>query len=41
LAALIRGGLAARKAMLPFGPFLALGALTILIVSPLAGLGGT
>jgi leader peptidase (prepilin peptidase) / N-methyltransferase len=41
LAALIRGGLAARKATLPFGPFLALGALTILIVSPLAGLGGT
>ncbi len=41
VAALIRGGLAARKATLPFGPFLALGALAILIVSPLAGLGAS
>jgi leader peptidase (prepilin peptidase) / N-methyltransferase len=38
---LIRGGLAARKSTLPFGPFLALGALIILIVPRLAGLGGS
>jgi prepilin signal peptidase PulO-like enzyme (type II secretory pathway) len=38
---LLRGGLAARKATLPFGPFLALGGLVILILPRLAGLGGT
>jgi leader peptidase (prepilin peptidase) / N-methyltransferase len=38
---LIRGGLAARKSTLPFGPFLALGALVILIVPRLVGLGGS
>jgi leader peptidase (prepilin peptidase)/N-methyltransferase len=41
LGTLIRGGLAARKAALPFGPFLALGALVILIVPRLVGLGGS
>jgi prepilin signal peptidase PulO-like enzyme (type II secretory pathway) len=41
LAALIRGGLAARKATLPFGPFLALGGLAILIVPRILGLGGS
>jgi leader peptidase (prepilin peptidase) / N-methyltransferase len=41
LAALIRGGFAARKATLPFGPFLALGGLAILIVPRLLGLGGS
>jgi leader peptidase (prepilin peptidase) / N-methyltransferase len=35
---LIRDGAAARKATLPFGPFLALGGLVILIVPHLAGL---
>lgn len=35
--ALIRGGLAARKATLPFGPFLAFGGLVILIVPHLTG----
>jgi leader peptidase (prepilin peptidase)/N-methyltransferase len=35
LGTLIRGGLAARKTTLPFGPFLALGGLVILIVSHL------
>lgn len=35
--ALIRGGLAARKTTLPFGPFLALGGLIVLIVPRLAG----
>jgi prepilin signal peptidase PulO-like enzyme (type II secretory pathway) len=38
LATLIRGGLAARKSSLPFGPFLALGGLAVLIVPHLAGL---
>jgi leader peptidase (prepilin peptidase)/N-methyltransferase len=38
---LIRGGAAARKATIPFGPFLAFGALLILIVPRLAGLGGS
>jgi leader peptidase (prepilin peptidase) / N-methyltransferase len=37
LGTLIRGGLAARQATLPFGPFLALGALVILIVPRLIG----
>lgn len=37
LATLIRGGLAARKGTLPFGPFLALGALVVLIVPRLVG----
>jgi prepilin signal peptidase PulO-like enzyme (type II secretory pathway) len=41
LGTLIRGGLAARKTTLPFGPFLALGALVILIVPRLVGLGGS
>jgi prepilin signal peptidase PulO-like enzyme (type II secretory pathway) len=40
LATVIRGGAAARKAALPFGPFLAFGALVVLIVPRLAGLGG-
>jgi prepilin signal peptidase PulO-like enzyme (type II secretory pathway) len=31
---LIRGGLSARKAWLPFGPFLALGTLIMLITAP-------
>lgn len=39
LATLVRGGMAARKSTLPFGPFLALGGLVILIIPPLAGLG--
>jgi prepilin signal peptidase PulO-like enzyme (type II secretory pathway) len=38
LAMMFRGGLAARKSTLPFGPFLALGGLVILIVPHLAGL---
>jgi leader peptidase (prepilin peptidase)/N-methyltransferase len=38
LATLVRGGLAARKATLPFGPFLAFGGLVILFVPHLAGL---
>jgi leader peptidase (prepilin peptidase) / N-methyltransferase len=37
---LIRGGLAARKSTLPFGPFLAFGGLVILIVPRLVGVGG-
>ena len=41
LGTLIRGGLAARKAALPFGPFLAFGAMVILIVPRLVGLGGS
>jgi prepilin signal peptidase PulO-like enzyme (type II secretory pathway) len=39
VAVLIRGGLSARKATLPFGPFLALGGLVILILPHLTGLG--
>jgi leader peptidase (prepilin peptidase)/N-methyltransferase len=39
LATLIRRGAAARRASLPFGPFLALGGLVILIVPHLLGLG--
>ncbi len=35
---LIRGGLGARKAMLPFGPFLSIGALLVLFGPALAGL---
>jgi prepilin signal peptidase PulO-like enzyme (type II secretory pathway) len=38
---LVRGGLAARKAALPFAPFLALGGMVILIVPRLVGLGGS
>ncbi len=38
VAMLVRGGAAARKAALPFGPFMALGALVVLIVPRLAGL---
>jgi leader peptidase (prepilin peptidase)/N-methyltransferase len=37
LAALIRGGISARKATLPFGPFLAFGGLLVLIGPHLAG----
>lgn len=37
LGTVIRGGLAARKSTLPFGPFLAFGALVILIVPRLVG----
>jgi leader peptidase (prepilin peptidase)/N-methyltransferase len=40
LAALVRGGLSARKSTLPFGPFLAFGALVIVIVPRLVGVGG-
>lgn len=40
LGVLIRGGLSARKSKLPFGPFLAFGALVVLIVPTLLGLGG-
>lgn len=39
LGTLIRGGPSARKTTLPFGPFLAFGALVILIVPRLFGLG--
>lgn len=39
LLTLIRGGVAARKATLPFGPFLALGGLVILIVPHFTVLG--
>ena len=38
LATLVRGGLAARKSALPFGPFLALGGLVVLNVPHLVGL---
>jgi leader peptidase (prepilin peptidase)/N-methyltransferase len=41
LGMLIRTGLAARKAALPFAPFLALGGLVILIVPRLVGVGGS
>ena len=34
LATLVRGGLAARKTTLPFGPFLALGGVVALLVGP-------
>jgi leader peptidase (prepilin peptidase)/N-methyltransferase len=37
LLALIRGGVAARKTTLPFGPFLAFGGLVVLIVPHLIG----
>jgi prepilin signal peptidase PulO-like enzyme (type II secretory pathway) len=37
LLALIRGGVAARKTTLPFGPFLAIGGLVILVVPHLIG----
>jgi prepilin signal peptidase PulO-like enzyme (type II secretory pathway) len=40
LGTLVRGGMAARKSTLPFGPFLAFGALVILIVPRLIGVGG-
>jgi prepilin signal peptidase PulO-like enzyme (type II secretory pathway) len=40
LGMLVRGGLSARKSTLPFGPFLAFGALVVLIVPTLLGLGG-
>jgi leader peptidase (prepilin peptidase)/N-methyltransferase len=39
VATLIRGGVAARKAALPFGPFLAFGGLVVLLVPHLTGLG--
>lgn len=39
VAALIRGGMAARKTALPFGPFLTFGALVILVVPHLLGSG--
>lgn len=39
VATLIRGGSAARKATLPFGPFLALGGLVVLIAPHLLGAG--
>jgi len=37
LVLLVRSGLAARKATMPFGPFLALGALLVLLVPHIAG----
>jgi prepilin signal peptidase PulO-like enzyme (type II secretory pathway) len=37
LAALVRGGPAARKQTLPFGPFLAFGALAVVILSRILG----
>lgn len=37
---LLRGGLAARKTAIPFGPFLSLGALFVLFVPSLLGLAG-
>jgi leader peptidase (prepilin peptidase)/N-methyltransferase len=40
LGTLARGGLSARKATLPFGPFLAFGGLVVLILPPLVALGG-
>jgi leader peptidase (prepilin peptidase) / N-methyltransferase len=40
VAKLLRGGLAARKSTLPFGPFLAFGGLVILIVPRLIGVAG-
>ncbi len=39
-AAVIRRGSEARSAALPFGPFMAFGALAVLLVPPLVGLGG-
>jgi leader peptidase (prepilin peptidase)/N-methyltransferase len=36
----LRGGRDARSAVLPFGPFMAFGALVVLIVPRLAGIGG-
>jgi leader peptidase (prepilin peptidase) / N-methyltransferase len=39
LAVLVRQGLNARKSTIPFGPFLALGALIVVLLPPLAGLG--
>jgi leader peptidase (prepilin peptidase) / N-methyltransferase len=39
LATVIRGGAAVRKTALPFGPFLALGGLVVLILPHLRGLG--
>jgi len=39
LATVIRGGAAARKTKLPFGPFLALGGLIVLIVPHIVGAG--
>jgi prepilin signal peptidase PulO-like enzyme (type II secretory pathway) len=41
LATVIRHGLAARRSTLPFAPFLAIGALAILIVPRLLGVGGS
>ena len=38
--AMVRGGSAARKVPLPFGPFMALGALVVLIGSQMPGVGG-
>jgi prepilin signal peptidase PulO-like enzyme (type II secretory pathway) len=40
LATILRGGLAARKVALPFGPFMALGALVVLIAPGLPGIAG-
>jgi prepilin signal peptidase PulO-like enzyme (type II secretory pathway) len=41
LGTLVRGGLGARRTTLPFGPFLAFGALVVLIFPGLVGLGGS
>ena len=38
---LVRDGLAARKSTIPFGPFMALGALIVLFVPHLAGISGS
>jgi leader peptidase (prepilin peptidase) / N-methyltransferase len=40
LAVRVRGGHQARRAALPFGPFMAFGALVVLIAPRLAGIGG-
>ena len=37
---MVRGGSATRNAPLPFGPFIALGALRVLIGSQMPGVGG-
>jgi len=39
LLALARGGASARKAAIPFGPFLALGAILVMVIPRLAGIG--
>jgi leader peptidase (prepilin peptidase)/N-methyltransferase len=38
---LLRGGLAARKTMIPFGPFMAVGALIVLLAPHISGIAGS